>query len=202
MLRKVYFGNNKMTNLYKMVLKVFILFALFASLGCVKTIELIGSYISENGLYEIVFVDKVNCIWKENERTYKGTYKGNGSKLTIEITGDEFIGDNSFIAKKEGDFLVLYGGDINGERFMPEEQYYTYVKDRAVKRLSCESADGEIVIDYDERSLIDFISNGIDYDYYSQKVFAENVGVIQYIENFAESFEDNTGGSCRWGNAE
>lgn len=73
---------------------------------------------------------------------------------------------------------------------------YTFME-TATKKLVCESASGNITIKYNKQSVIGYTSDKITYDLYEQRLYADEIGIEKYLNEFEQWFKDNTQGSCK-----
>lgn len=64
------------------------------------------------------------------------------------------------------------------------------------KELVCQSDNGNITITYDGDTIIGYTSNGYTYDLLSEKSRAEQIGINKYLEEFSNTFNTNTLGTC------
>lgn len=64
------------------------------------------------------------------------------------------------------------------------------------KELVCQSNNGNITLTYNKDTIVGYTSNGYTYDLLSEKTRAEQMGVDKYIEEFSNTFNTNTLGTC------
>lgn len=64
-------------------------------------------------------------------------------------------------------------------------------------KLVCESAEGNITIMYNDKTITGYTAVGFSYDLDGQKEYAEQVGIDAYVKEFSEWFNSNTTGSCK-----
>lgn len=64
------------------------------------------------------------------------------------------------------------------------------------KKLVCKASEGEVTIIYNKNRIIDYKAKGINYDLETQKEFAKEVGIKEYIKLYKTFFQSNTSGTC------
>ena len=76
--------------------------------------------------------------------------------------------------------------------------YIVYVYyNTASRKMICESAQGDIIIYYNKKSVVGYKSSTITYDIYEQRQYADEIGITQYLEEFSTWFKENTQGVCK-----
>jgi hypothetical protein len=85
-----------------------------------------GTYVSENGLYEINFKSDFTCTWYQDmygyELYFNGTYEDNNGVYILHIEGGEHSYNTRFEAVPVEDGLIITGGilDESGELFVKD----------------------------------------------------------------------------------
>lgn len=64
------------------------------------------------------------------------------------------------------------------------------------KELVCVSNYGNVTITYNSATIVGYTSKGYSYDLLSEKSRAEQIGMNRYIEEFSNTFNTNTFGTC------
>ena len=64
------------------------------------------------------------------------------------------------------------------------------------KKLVCKSAEGNITLMYNDKTIKGYVASGVSYDLDEQKALAEKIGVEEYMTQFIYWFESNSTGSC------
>lgn len=64
------------------------------------------------------------------------------------------------------------------------------------KKLVCKSAEGNITIMYNEKTITGYTAKNITYDFDTQKKYAEQMGIDAYLNQFKSWFSTNTTGTC------
>ena len=65
------------------------------------------------------------------------------------------------------------------------------------KKLVCKAEEGNITIMYNKETITGYKAFGLGYNMEEQKVYANQVGIEKYIEEFSEYFKSNFNGSCK-----
>lgn len=66
----------------------------------------------------------------------------------------------------------------------------------ASKELVCTSNNGNITLFYNKTGVVGYTANGYTYDLLSERERADQIGVSKYIEEFSNTFNTNTFGTC------
>lgn len=64
------------------------------------------------------------------------------------------------------------------------------------KKLVCESAEGNITIMYNSKTIKGYKAKNMRYDLEGQREYAESIGIEAYLDEFSEWFSNNTTGTC------
>lgn len=64
------------------------------------------------------------------------------------------------------------------------------------KKLECASSQGNITIMYDEKTIKGYLASGMSYDLDTQKTYATQIGIEDYLDEFTDWFEVSTDGTC------
>lgn len=62
--------------------------------------------------------------------------------------------------------------------------------------LVCQSNMGNITITYNNATIVGYEANGYSYDLSSEQVRAQEIGIKKYIDEFSNTFNTNTFGTC------
>lgn len=63
-------------------------------------------------------------------------------------------------------------------------------------KLVCKSNEGNITIMYNDNEITGYAGNGMSYDLDQQKIYAKQIGIQSYLNEFSNWFQNNTTGSC------
>ncbi len=64
------------------------------------------------------------------------------------------------------------------------------------EKLVCNSKEGKITIMYDDKTITGYTATGMFYELDEQKLYAEKIGVEEYLKEFTIWFKENTSGTC------
>lgn len=67
---------------------------------------------------------------------------------------------------------------------------------KGTKELVCQSGNGNITLFYDGSTVVGYTANGYTYDLLSEKARAEEIGIKKYIDEFSNTYNINTFGTC------
>ena len=67
----------------------------------------------------------------------------------------------------------------------------------ASRKMTCESEQGNIIIYYNKKSVVGYKSNTITYDLYEQRQYADEIGIVKYLDEFSTWFNTTTKGNCK-----
>jgi ABC-type antimicrobial peptide transport system permease subunit len=65
------------------------------------------------------------------------------------------------------------------------------------KKMKCTSTEGKITIMYNDKTITGHTAINITYDLDGQKKIAEEIGIEEYLDEFATWFSTNTDGTCK-----
>lgn len=63
-------------------------------------------------------------------------------------------------------------------------------------KLVCESPEGNITLMYNSETITGYTAVGVSYELDEQKMYAKQVGIEAYLEEFSLWFSNNTSGQC------
>lgn len=90
--------------------------------------------------------------------------------------------------------LMIIGGLVVGSVILTILIFM--VISSTTKKMICKSNEGNITLRYNDKTLVGYISQGIDYDLDGQKKYANQIGIENYLNEFAVWFSNNTTGTC------
>lgn len=64
------------------------------------------------------------------------------------------------------------------------------------KKLVCTSKEGNITLNYDDKTIKSYAAAGVTYEFGEQKEYAEQIGIEAYMKEFKNWFETHTSGTC------
>lgn len=64
------------------------------------------------------------------------------------------------------------------------------------KELICQSNMGNITLTYNNTTIIGYTAKDYSYDLLAEKARAEEIGMSKYIDEFSNTFNTNTFGTC------
>lgn len=60
------------------------------------------------------------------------------------------------------------------------------------KEIACTSSRGNITLNYNNKKVIGYTADGVEFDLKSQQEYSEEIGIDSYISEFEEWFKSNT----------
>lgn len=96
-----------------------VMFLVLGLYGCSGN-SLDGSYVSEDGTYQINFNNDGSCTWYQDGKFFDGTYDKTDEGWQLEIKGDGFYSNTVFSASEEESDLIISGGVVHNDRFIKQ----------------------------------------------------------------------------------
>lgn len=63
-------------------------------------------------------------------------------------------------------------------------------------KMKCTSSNGNITIMYNDERITGYSASGMSFDLDAQNIYAKQMGIEAYLDEFEDWFVDNTGGTC------
>lgn len=104
-------------NIHKMKYLLAVLILTLSLCGCSGN-SLDGSYVSEDGKYEVKFSDDGICTWYQDGAFFNGTYDKTDDGWQLEIMGNGLYSNTVFNAIEDDGNLVISGGVVDNGRFI------------------------------------------------------------------------------------
>ncbi len=64
------------------------------------------------------------------------------------------------------------------------------------KKMKCKSKEGNITLMYNKKKITGYTAKNITYDLDGQNEIVKEIGIDDYLDQFATWFENNTSGTC------
>ncbi|MBD5491692.1 MAG: hypothetical protein HDR16_06145 [Lachnospiraceae bacterium] len=106
-------------NIHKMKNLSAVLILMLCLCGCSGN-SLNGSYVSEDGRYEIKFNDDGICTWYQDGAFFNGTYDKTDDGWQLEITGNGLYSNTVFNAIEDDGNLIISGGVVDNGCFIKQ----------------------------------------------------------------------------------
>lgn len=82
--------------------------------------ELSGTYVSESGIYSVMFETDGTCTWYQNGIFFNGAYDKTKDGWELRVLGNSGYSNTIFYVEKEWGKLIITGGTVDGEVFTKE----------------------------------------------------------------------------------